>query len=39
MTNKNIENILSEIVTKIIENSSSDKKLKDLIKKHNEKPL
>lgn len=38
MTNKNIENIISEIVTKIIENSSSDKKLKDLIKKHNEKP-
>lgn len=33
MTNKNIENIISEIVTKIIENSSSDKKLKDLIKK------
>lgn len=38
MDNKNIENIISEIVTKIIENSSSEKKLKKLIKTHNEKP-
>lgn len=33
MTNKNIENIISEIVTKIIENSSSDKKIKRFNKK------